>query len=381
MASIQARHSRGCALGRPWTTFADATRENGCTCKPLYHVVTRDGSRLVREPVGHERKTAERRMHATETEIEEGRWDAPKTMPFNEWGDEWLKSLRKPKPDTVDGYRETVKWASKAFGSKTVRKLTPGDVSRMLALMSDGEIGGSTQAKHLRVLHACLRSAVQHGYAGRNVVDLLPSNERPRADDRESDYFDNDELQRLVPKLPAGLYRTLALVSLKTGLRPGELAALRWGDVALHEGVIHVRRRYRKGRVDEPKSRTSRRDVELQPSVVDLLGQWWDLMGKPDDDALVFPGDKGFLEPWSYGWQLKLGLRAAKVPERGPTEQHRQWYSFRHTYAKVCLESGASIFWLSRQMGHSSTNVTTKRYGHFERAASRLEAEKVTFAV
>src|SRR5436189_55028 len=37
MASLQARHSRSCALGRPWTTFAEATKSQGCTCAPLYH--------------------------------------------------------------------------------------------------------------------------------------------------------------------------------------------------------------------------------------------------------------------------------------------------------------------------------------------------------
>jgi integrase len=378
MASLQARHTRSCAIGRPWTTFAAA--RDGCTCRPLYHVVTRDGSKLIRTPVGHDRKRAERAMHKTEDEIERGEYDAPKTIRFDNWADEWLASLERKK-GTVDGYRDTMRWAKDAFGTTTVRKLSPVDVTRLNAKMREEGLSGSTRAKHLRVLSACLNSAVRHGYAGRNVVKHLPDGERPSPADRESEYLENDELQRLFAKLPEGLWRTFFLVLLKTGLRPGELVALQWGDIALAEGVIRVRRRYRKGEVDEPKSRLSRREVELKPEVVTLLGQWWDTMGKPGDDALVFPGDNGHMEPWSYGWQLTKAIKAAKVPEKGPTGQPRAPYSFRHTYAKVCLESGASIYWLSRQMGHSSVVVTTKRYGHFERATSRLEAAKVTFSV
>ena len=56
MASLQARHQRNCAGGRPWTTFAEATKKAGCTCTPLYHVVLRHDGKLVREPVGHNQR-------------------------------------------------------------------------------------------------------------------------------------------------------------------------------------------------------------------------------------------------------------------------------------------------------------------------------------
>ena len=74
-ASLEARHQRDCALvsartpvsGRSpsqWTTFADATRQRGCTCPPLHHVVLRHDGQLIREPVGHNRKEAERALDA-----------------------------------------------------------------------------------------------------------------------------------------------------------------------------------------------------------------------------------------------------------------------------------------------------------------------------
>ena len=65
MGSLQARHRRDCQLGRPWTTFADADKRRGCTCTPLYHVVLRHNGKLIREPVGQNRREAERALDAT----------------------------------------------------------------------------------------------------------------------------------------------------------------------------------------------------------------------------------------------------------------------------------------------------------------------------
>ncbi len=72
MASLQARHSRSCALGRPWTTFEASQKR--CTCKqpgPMFHVVSRSAGKLVRDPVGHNRKLAERRLRAIQVQVDE----------------------------------------------------------------------------------------------------------------------------------------------------------------------------------------------------------------------------------------------------------------------------------------------------------------------
>ena len=69
MASLQARHSASCKLGRPWTTFAEATKKRGCTCSPLYHVAIRHDGKLIREPVGQNRKEAERALDARRGDV------------------------------------------------------------------------------------------------------------------------------------------------------------------------------------------------------------------------------------------------------------------------------------------------------------------------
>ena len=78
----------------------------------------------------------------------------------------------------------------------------------------------STRAKHLRVLHACLASAIAHGYAASNPVGLLPKAERPRPTRKEAAYFEDAELPGLVAALPEGVYRLLAVTLSRPGCAP-----------------------------------------------------------------------------------------------------------------------------------------------------------------
>jgi integrase len=70
-------------------------------------------------------------------------------------------------------------------------------------------------------------------------------------------------------------------------------------------------------------------------------------------------------------------MKRAGIDRVGPTGEKRTWHSFRHTYARVALEHGAPIFWLSRQLGHSSVQVTQDVYGHWSRSARKAEAAKL----
>jgi integrase len=122
-----------------------------------------------------------------------------------------------------------------------------------------------------------------------------------------------------------------------------------------------------------------RRDVDLITDVVDLLADRHGERGGSIED-LVFPGEKGsdFLSPTVLlRRHLYPAMAAAKIRRVGPTQEKRTFHSFRHTFAKRALESGAQITWLSRHLGHSSLKVTTDIYGHWERAERKLQAAKM----
>src|SRR5205807_611088 len=127
---------------------------------------------------------------------DEGTYEPLRSIRFAEWGEQWLRSLER-KETTRDGYRSTVDHAARVFGDKLVRQVTPGDVARLNVDLRDRKLSDSTRAKHLRVLHACFASAIEHRYAKRNPVEKLPAAERPRPVKTEAPYFEEDELVRL----------------------------------------------------------------------------------------------------------------------------------------------------------------------------------------
>jgi integrase len=221
------------------------------------------------------------------------------------------------------------------------------------------------------------RQPFSTAYADSNAVRELPPAQRPRPERKEAAYFENAELPRLFAYLRGEPYRTLCLVALKTGMRQGELLALRWGDVDLEQAVARVRSSYTGGALGTPKNR-ERRDVDLISDVVELLTVWRGRRGPLAD--LVFPGDNGsaFISPTVLlRRQLYPAMVSAGILRVGPTQEKRTFHSFRHTFAKRALESGAQITWLSRHLGHSSLKVTTDIYGHWERAERKLQAAKM----
>jgi integrase len=246
-----------------------------------------------------------------------------------------------------------------------VRRIGPEDIARFNLIVRERGCSASTRAKHLRVLGACLQAAVFYRYAESNPVRELPPSQRPRPDRKEAAYFENDELPRLFSHLKDARCWSLCLVALKTGMRQGELFALRWCDVDLEQAVLRVRRSYTGGTLGTPKNR-ERRDVDLISDVVELPTQLRREQWSASGDGLVFPGlGSGFLTASVVlRRHLYPAMARAGIPRIGPTQEKRTYHSLRHTFAKRALESGAQITWLSRHLGHSTLKVTTDIYGH-----------------
>ena len=372
---LQAKHSPSCALGRVWTPVAQGTA--GCTCPggPLFVVrESEQGYELAASSLPPRQDA----LRQAEPSLHDGLYRPRLNIGFAEWADRWLESLER-KPSTIGSYRSTIVHAKAAFRLRSVRTLGPEDIAGFNLLLREKGCSPSTRAKHLRVLGACLQAAVFYRYAESNPVRELPPAQRPRPERKEAAYFENEELPRLFGHLHEEPYRTFCLVALKTGMRQGEVLALRWCDVDLEDAVIRVRRSYTAGSVSTPKNR-ERRDVDLITDVVDLLGRWSARCSRGHPDDLVFHTNRRdhFLSPTLLlRRQLYPAMRHAQIPRLGPTQEPRTFHSFRHTFAKRALENSAQITWLSRHLGHSTLKVTTDIYGHWERAERKLQAAKM----
>jgi integrase len=398
MASLQARHSRHCDIRRPWTTFIDATKERGCTCVPLYHIVLRHNGKLVREPVGHNRREAERALDARRGDLARRTYRVLQDVRFDEWADKWLGSFT-GKRSSHRTYGHTMEYAKRAFGHVKVRDLGSGDVRRFLDVIRQANLdrrsakrdpddappldaSPATLAKHLRQLGACLQAAVIEGYATENPVRRLSKTARPKVPKNRPAYYTDSELAALWPKLACRpVMAHLCKIAVATGLRFGELAALRWSDVDLLNREVHVLRTFVDGIGEQPPKSNEPRTIDLTPQAAALLEEWYAATSAHSGELVFAREEGGYVTPKYVTSQvLYPALKRAGIPRVGERGRKRDFHSFRHTFARLALEGGAEITWVQKQLGHSSITLTVDTYGSWSRAAEKSQAARLVGA-
>lgn len=156
-------------------------------------------------------------------------------------------------------------------------------------------------------------------------------------------------------------YRSAVLLCLYTGLRLGELCALRWTDIDLEGKTLTVNRTVQRiavpGHITKtilletaPKSESSKRTVPLTPELLDILFR---LRG---GQPYVFGGEK-LLEPRTMQYHFKKILRETGV-------EGKTFHTLRHTFATNCVENGMDVKSLSELLGHSDVKITLNLYVH-----------------
>jgi integrase len=390
VASLRARHSASCQL-YPWTSFGQAREKDGkrCSCSPMYHVAFRVDGRLRWKSVGKNRKEAQRALDAHRGDEARGKNVEVQTIRFDTWADEWLSAFT-GKENTRRVYRDTIAYAKRAFGSNKVRDLREADIRRFLKLIREANekeatddrparhVSEATLARHLRTLGVCLQAAVSADYAAINPVRRLHKTHRPRPQKSRPSYFTNEELTRLWPELAnRPVYLALCQLSVATGMRCGELAALRWSDVDFLNKELHVFRSWTPTGGETGTKSGEPRTIDLTPQALAILEAWYRASGS--EAGLVFEREDGGRISCQYVLRRVLypAMDEAGIPRVGERGRPRTLHSFRHTFARLALESGAEITWLQRQLGHSSITLTVDTYGSWAREAEKAQAQKL----
>jgi integrase len=223
-----------------------------------------------------------------------------------------------------------------------------------------------------------LTYAVRHKYLDHNP---LKEAERPRgqAQLREDD-CDGQDMKILTPdQITAFLaqvddpkYRTLFMLAVFSGARQGELLATRWSDLDWNNCQLSIQRTFNNGRLFIPKTMTSKRKIDLGPTVMKELKKWRLACPKNDLD-LIFPNEAGnhINNKNMVRRYFRPALKAAGCPSV-------KFHTLRHTNVSLRLENGENIKYIQTQLGHSSPTVTLNVYAHLmkptnQEAACRLE--------
>ncbi len=284
----------------------------------------------------------------------------------------YVEHDRERKPSTVRGYRSAVTaHLLPAFGALPVEDVTPAVIERWI-----GGFDGSTRTRNklLIQLHGILgRARKVYGLSGNAASEVEKFQQRTSGD---IEVFSPEEVWALVRAADNEQDAAVFLTAAFTGLRMGELLALRWRDIDFAGSVARVRASYYLGQVTTPKSGKVRA-VPLAPAVATALAQFGRREHWTGDDDLVFVGLTGsYLDGSALRRRYKAALTAAGL-------RPLRFHDLRHTFGTRMIAK-ADIRRVQEWMGHADVQ-TTMRYLHYaprdEDARLVAEAFKVEGAV
>lgn len=225
-----------------------------------------------------------------------------------------------------------------------------------------------TVLKVRTTLSAIMSEAVERGMVTANPCHGIRG--LPKDEPRKMLFLTAAEVTALAQAInPA--YRVLIYTAAYTGLRAGELHALRVKDLDLMRGRVTVTRALKEWRQGTPvfgKTKTEKpRGVDLPPELRDMLATHLAVRpGGAKPDALVFTNASGgaiYQIPWSRD-QFKPAVKQALPQYAAPAEQTLRFHDLRHTYISFLIAEGIHPKAIQEQAGHASITTTMDRYGH-----------------
>lgn len=286
--------------------------------------------------------------------------------------EEWLTSVRPQVRDsTYIKYRNLVRtYLIPEFQDFDLSLLTAENIRvRCEHLLEEGgKQGKGLSSKTVSDLLSIIRSVICYGKRKGYATICTGREIAIKQETKEICVLHHYEQESLCRYLSSNLSEINVgiLVALFTGMRIGELCALRWEDISFRDGTIHVCRTMQRIQLDSdigpktavmikaPKSSCSIRFIPLPEFLLDLLKREF---GDLCRGYLLTGSEVRYMEPRTMQNHFKRVLKAASVR---PVNFH----TLRHTFATRCIEVGFDIKSLSEILGHANVNITMNRYVH-----------------
>lgn len=359
------------------------------TGKRRYHLETVKAA--PGEPVGKARARAKARLVELQHELHRGEYVERSRVTLETYMRNWLAAPVGLNPKTLERYRQLAEQqVYPHLGSIELQKLSESHLQDWHGkLLAGGGKGGRPLApqtvRHAhRLVHTALARALRGKLVLRNVASEVAA---PKVPKKEVASLTADQIGELLDGIRDHRLYAPAVVALGTGLRRGEILALRWQDIDLEGAFLTVARSLGeadgKVYIKEPKSEAGRRAVSLAPFVVTAIREHRTQqletrmalgMGKLPDDALLFASIEGEpISPDKLSRDWANMVRARKLPRIS-------FHGLRHSNVSMLIEGGLDVYSVSRRIGHSSAALTLKTYTHLFRSKEQEAANAIEAA-
>ena len=306
--------------------------------------------------------------------------------PDGSFQDGWYEkeALLSLKHSTFQSYRYIIDYhLIPSFGPKPIDEITP----RMISDFAREKIKGGLRSNSVKNIKNCLSAIFRHAANPDGLIPMnparsvtIPKQEDERAIKEPKPLTWNERIvfeNTFNDHYPH--YYPLVLCGLRTGLRIGELIALQWPDVDFVQKIIRVQRNITRGKITTPKSHSSRRFVRMTSQLMYVLKQHKLFVkeetlrcGWAEIPEWIFFNEDG--KPLNYGnfihriWNKAVDKSGLK---------RRTPHDMRHTYATLRLSKGDSLAEVSKEMGHSTTEITYRTYYKWLPKESRSDIDEL----
>ena len=298
---------------------------------------------------------------------------------------EWLVSRKDSvKQSTYANYANLLrKHINPALGDYEISSLTSDIVNRFLReKLNSGRLDGTggLSPKTVTDIRSVLLLGIEYGREQKYpcAIDktiFCPRNQQPQM--RILTPAEQSRLEEVIFQNPQPMELGVIL-ALYSGLRIGEVCALRWADINLESGTVDVSKTIMRIMdpspaaekkthivIDRPKTETSIRSIPLQGFLVSLLRKY-----QKERECFLITGNRRYLEPRIFLNKYKKLLKKAAVTSV-------TFYTLRHTFATRCAENGFDPKALSEILGHANVNTMLQRYVHPSMEAKREQMERL----
>jgi len=350
--------------------------------------------RIVTTTVRGDRKVAERELRRLLRTVDTGEHVDPTRLTVRDWLAHWLETIREEvSPKSHERYTEIVKNSlMPALGNLPLAKLAPSHIQDAYSTWAtggrrDGKDGGLSPRtrRHIhRILRSALARAVEQQVLVRNPADAF-KNRLPKVERRTMTALTAEQSARLLEAIAHTRVYWPVLLALATGMRRGEVLALRWKNVDLERGTLRVLESLEQTktgiRFKAPKTEKARAITLPAFAIEELrrlkLSQAEELLAlgiRQTGETLVCGRADGLPHQ-----PLSLTYEFTRLMDRIKDLPRVRFHDLRHSHATQLLENGVHPKIAQERLGHSTIAITLDLYSHVthtmqSEAAQRLHA-------
>lgn len=374
----------------------------------------RTGKQKRKTVSGKTRQEVAEKITKIARELQTGTYTDSDKITLGEWLDLWVETYSKPtvRPSTYDSYKQLIRTHLKPnLGNIPLQKLQPHHIQRFYndrlktkrtprtmpkdekkrkEIMADMPTLSTSTIRHM---HVVLRQALEQAVKERRIlVNPAKATKPPKVTRPEASYLNAEQVAKFLEVASKDKWYSAFLVTLGTGLRLGELCALKWENVDLKKGVIHVKESVHRVSNDNPAGPKTKLIVQppktekakrIVPLPVNVLQELKRIKRKQAELKLKLGqvyNDQDYVFCWEDGRIIDPGYLSKHFKKiisqcgyEGVT-----FHSLRHSYASALLAMGEHPKVVQELLGHAQISMTLDTYSHVapeikERAAAKID--------